>query len=156
MTKTMTKTMNTHSQSAGKGGYRRWNLLPALAVFAGAPILTAADAEAGLHFCNHTRQTLSVAVGYEQNGQWVSEGWWNVSPGNCATTLAYELPNRHYYFRVKSGGRAWSDEGYTFCTTSQAFTIYGDTNCERRGYFTRGFREVNVGESYDHTVNLTN
>lgn len=113
------------------------------------------SAEAGLRFCNRTGEIKSVAVGYEQNGTWVSEGWWNVYPGNCAVTLAYDLPNRFYYFRVKSGGQAWSDEGYYFCTATQAFTIYGDHNCEQRGYYTRGFREINVGEAYDYTVNLT-
>jgi uncharacterized membrane protein len=131
------------------------SVLAAAAILAGAPILTATDAEAGLHFCNRTGQTQSVAIGYEQNGQWVSEGWWNIYPGNCATTISYDLPNVYYYFRVKSNGRAWSDEGYYFCTATQAFTIYGDTNCERRGYYRRGFREVHVGDSFDHTVNLT-
>lgn len=131
------------------------SLLAAAIVLAGAPVLMASDANAGLHFCNRTGEVQSVAVGYEQNGQWVSEGWWNISPGNCATTLNYDLPNVYYYFRVKSNGRAWTDEGYYFCTATQAFTIYGDTNCERRGYYRRGFREVNVGDARDHTVNLT-
>jgi hypothetical protein len=42
-----------------------------------------------------------------------------------------------------------------FCTSSKAFTIVGDENCEGRGYDRNPFNEIDLGGATSYTMNLT-
>ena len=101
----------------------------------------------GLIFCNDTADTQSVSVGYEGAEGWTSEGWWNVAPDSCVTTLTGALQKQYYYYRAEVDGGDFDGENYTFCTSPEAYTIVGDTDCEARGYDKETFREIDVGAS---------
>ncbi len=122
----------------------------ALALLAGAATVTTgfavSPAWAGLEICNHTDVHRSVAIGYAKDSEWVSEGWWNLDPGQCATPVAGDLGQRYYYYRAETEDGSFPGEGYTFCTEPGAFTIVGDEGCEDRGYTTEDFREIDTGE----------
>lgn len=121
-----------------------------LALLAGAATVMAgvalSPAWAGLEICNHTDVHRSVAIGYAQDDAWISEGWWNLDPGQCAMPVAGDLGQRYYYYRAETEDGGFPGEGYTFCTEPGAFTIVGDEGCEDRGYATEDFREIDTGE----------
>ncbi|ANP35680.1 hypothetical protein JL2886_00754 [Phaeobacter gallaeciensis] len=108
---------------------------------------SAAPAFAGLEICNDAGRSLSVAIGYADGDTWVSKGWWNIDAGDCKTPLGGDLKNRYYYYRANSSGSAFASGDFTFCTTSQAFTISGDSECAARGYESTGFRKLDTGKT---------
>lgn len=116
--------------------------------FCGAVAFAGGSAQAQWDVCNETGHEIVVAIGYKQDGEWISEGWWKVeSGGSCATVIAEPLWTRYLYLRAEHAiGGAWEDE-YFFCTSPNAFTIHGDQNCEGRGYEREGFVEVDTGTS---------
>jgi uncharacterized membrane protein len=118
-------------------------------------LFTAAPAQAWYKICNKTKSSVDAAFGYQKDGDWVSEGWWNISPGKCKTVYSGDLEKQKYYFYAEStdGDYEW-DGDYPFCTIDKEFTIVGDTNCKSRGYKSKKFREVDVGDSSDWTSNL--
>ncbi|MCF4098461.1 DUF1036 domain-containing protein [Maritalea mediterranea] len=119
-------------------------------VLAGALTLLATPALAGLEICNNAAERLSLAIGYSSDGGWVSEGWWNIDPGACKTTISGDLKNRYYYYRANMSGDPFATGDYSFCTTKEAFTIKGDENCVDRGYDAMGFRKLDTGETATH------
>lgn len=122
----------------------------AAALVLGAPL----PALAGLQICNGATVTASVAIGYSENDVWTSEGWWNLSPGECATVISGDLPQRFYYWRATSNAGPFADEGYVFCTQPRAFTIPGDSNCAARGYDESGFSQIDTGQALDFTYTI--
>ena len=107
-----------------------------------APTAALAD----LTFCNVSDARATLAIGYKSGGDWVSEGWWAAEPDECRTILSYPLENRYYYYRVTSGSHSWEMDSYMFCTSSDAFEIVGDEDCEARGYDREGFTETELAE----------
>ena len=128
-----------------------------LALSAGTfAVVLAGAAQADLRFCNETDHVQSISIGYQGPEGWTSEGWWNVAPGECQTPVAGDLRNRYYYYRAEIDAGAFEGEGYFFCTTAEAYTIVGDTNCEARGYEQEDFREIDTGPTAtDYTFTIT-
>ncbi|MEM1387951.1 MAG: DUF1036 domain-containing protein [Pseudomonadota bacterium] len=110
----------------------------------------------GLNICNQTNDVQSVTIGYESGDQYKSEGWWNIDPDDCALVLAGELQERYYYYRAEVNAGPFEGEGFMFCTSPEIFEIFGDTNCEARGYDTESFTEIDTGPTArGHTVFIT-
>ncbi|MEL7014098.1 MAG: DUF1036 domain-containing protein, partial [Pseudomonadota bacterium] len=107
---------------------------------------------AGLEICNETPKQHSVAIGYQKDGQWVSEGWWNIPAGACQEPVKGDLPARYYYLHAKASGAALQGQGYTFCTRTDVFTIVGDENCEGRGYAASDFVQIDTGDTAKHHI----
>jgi len=121
-------------------------------------VAVAAPALAELRICNKTSKAVYTAVGYNENGEWISEGWWQLEPGECATPISGKLRKRYYYYYAEStdGEWYWSSEGnqYLFCASDNAFKIVGDKDCKGRGYDVYGFREYDVGDNITDTIEL--
>lgn len=105
---------------------------------------------AGLEICNQTSDQQSVAIGYQQDDQWTSEGWWNIPAGECREPVTGDLKTRYYYLHASAPGRTYNGEGYTFCTQTGVFTIVGDENCGGRGYDTSNFTQIDTGATATH------
>jgi uncharacterized membrane protein len=112
------------------------------AVFA---VFSVGAAQADLKVCNKTRYTQGISIGYKEGSRWVSEGWWNINRGKCATVVGGDLKQRYYYYRAEVDGGPFNGSGYYFCTSSREYTIHGDTNCRGRGYDREDFREIDTG-----------
>lgn len=117
----------------------------ASAVLLAAVLLPAGPALAGLEICNGTADRHSVAIGYGDEGTWVSEGWWTLASGACKTVVGGRLKQRYYYYRVDGETPDFAGEGYFFCTTRKAFTIRGDENCAARGHDRDDFAKIDTG-----------
>lgn len=132
-------------------------LLPNGTTVAGVSGGLSAEADgAGLRLCNRTSSRVGVAIGYKQDRDWITEGWWNISPGACETLVAGALVSRFYYIYALDYdlGGVWGGKA-TMCTRDKMFTIRGIQDCVARGYETAGFFEVDTGEQRSWTVQLT-
>jgi len=121
------------------------------------------SAEAVFLFCNKTQNTIETAFGYREQIVWISEGWWQIQPGQCARVFNKPLTQRFYFYfgRVLSPPSAdgeppltWGGK-YRFCVDKKAFRIEGDSYCLERGFQEKGFQEVDVGPNRrDYTLNF--
>lgn len=110
----------------------------------------------GLRLCNRTASRVGVAIGYKENKNWSTEGWWNVAPDTCETLIAGALVSRFYYVYAVDydRGGVWGGKAQ-MCTRDKMFTIHGIEDCVARGYEKTGFFEVDTGEQKSWTVQLT-
>lgn len=117
-------------------------------------------AKAALLFCNRAQAPIEAAFGYRDQNLWLSEGWWQIQPGQCARITGKPLDQRYYFYygRTLTTQQSskqlpvWSGK-YAFCTDNKAFRIEGDGNCEARGYKERGFQEIDIGPNRrDYTL----
>ena len=110
----------------------------------------------GLRLCNRTGSRVGVAIGYKENRQWVTEGWWNVARDTCETLVAGPLVSRFYYVYAidYDQGGVWGGKA-AMCTRDKMFTIHGIEDCVARGFERSGFFEVDTGEQRSWTVQLT-
>lgn len=127
-------------------------LLVLLALFLGKPDRAWAD----FRLCNDTSSLVGVALGYRQNGEWISEGWWQVPSQTCTSLLEGDLNSRFYYLYAEDadlGGR-WTGK-VQMCTDSKKFLIKGVKDCFPRGYQKNGFYEVDTGNNKNWMARLT-
>ena len=68
----------------------------------GTALCAAAPACADLRMCNNTNNRVSVALGYTDGQNWVSEGWWNLKSLDCVILLRGALAAEYYYLDRKS------------------------------------------------------
>jgi len=127
-------------------------LIPAILVLLSTP------AFAELEVCNTTETKMNIAIGYEDEGTWTSEGWWVAEAGECVDVISGDLTKRYYYVLVDSYGEEGlydkPERVFNFCVADEAFTIRGDEDCEARGYETRDFNEVDVGDALSYGIDL--
>ena len=58
--------------------------------------------------CNNTSNRVSVALGYTDGQNWVSEGWWNLKSLDCVTLLRGALAAECYYlYAMDERGGEW-------------------------------------------------
>jgi len=109
--------------------------------------------KANLNFVNRSTEEISVAIAYWESGRFVSEGWWNIEPGEKIKAWTGNASDKNFYYYAYSSTGTWKGD-YSFCTKSTAFTIYGDDKCSSRGYNSRGFVKRH-SSNYDFTISLT-
>lgn len=88
---------------------------------------------AQLEVCNGTDVMHRVAIGYQGDKTWTSEGWWDFEPGECAVVVSEPLSRQSYYYKVRAEGHEYGGN-FAFCTGDSPFTIFGDTDCVERGF----------------------
>ncbi|MHC5655909.1 DUF1036 domain-containing protein [Stappia sp.] len=157
------RTAARQRRTTAEGSVRRSSLRCAAgflltAVFAlfSLSLVGATPARAELRLCNKTESQVGVAIGYREDKDWVTEGWWNLPANTCETLVAGGLVSRFYYIYAVDydqfgewGGRAF------MCTREKEFTIRGIEDCVARGYERTGFFEIDTGEQSSWTVQLT-
>lgn len=134
--------------------------LLAVVVMVGALVLPS-SARAAFLLCNHASAAVEAAFGYNEQSTWVSEGWWQIQPGQCARVYNKPLTQRFYFYYARvltqsankeSRPPVWEGK-YAFCVDSKAFRAEGDGNCEARGLRQQGFHEVDIGPNKrDYTL----
>lgn len=119
-----------------------------------APLL-ASPAKADLRICNKTGSRVSIAIGYMEEKIWITEGWWNTTPGACEVVKEGTLKAKFYYIYAidPDRGGEWGGR-YTMCTQDKLFKIQGVEDCEKRGYLKKGFFEIDTGEQASWVVQL--
>jgi hypothetical protein len=101
------------------------------------PYLATTRASGGwLKFKNEHSARVDVAVWYLDESKcgphgWMSEGWWNLDPGEVATTIQMSSNTYYYYYARASDGVVWSS------TTNGAWvpsTIFTECEHDNRSY----------------------
>lgn len=114
-----------------------------------------------LQFCNQYPQTIQVAImWYNPNcpdgSNWEKRGWWTLAPGSCANVLDRDVGaiNRYIFYYAETVGAAttWAGPYYSH-VPDEAFDWCSNLSSTSSRYV--GFRQVDVGSSYDYTVTLT-
>lgn len=121
-----------------------------------ALLLANHGAQADFTLCNPTSHRIAAAIGYHDEHDWVSEGWWNIEGKACETLLSGNLTGRFYYIYALDydGGGSWGGSAF-MCTGVRKFTIRGRANCETRDYRRTGFYEVDTNEAQDWVQQLS-
>ena len=129
-------------------------LLIAGALF--SPMLAASAAHAEFRVCNGTQNLVGVAVGYRAEEGWITEGWWQVPAGTCATLIEGELQSRYYYLYAEDAARGgrWTGD-INMCVAENEFKIVGVKDCVARGYQQMGFKEYDTGRQGSWMVQLS-
>ncbi len=118
------------------------------------PLRSAARAD--LKLCNATASRVGVAIGYQDNTGWATEGWWNIasqparhsSRVRCRAASSTSTPS---IMIAAANGAART----IMCTADKSFAIRGVQECYKRGYKRSGFFEVDTGEAKEWTIRLT-
>jgi uncharacterized membrane protein len=132
-------------------GAGRWRVLALLSALVAVPGVAHAD----FKLCNATSSRLGVAIGYQDQKGWATEGWWNI-PAQACETLLKQMPSRYIYVHAVDYDRAGEWGGTNFmCTMDRSFVIRDVKDCQKRGYKRAGFFEIDTGEAKDWTVRLT-
>ena len=113
-------------------------------------------ARAEFRVCNESASSAAVAIAQSNGLEWISQGWWAVDAKRCQVLLEGALKGRYYYLYAVglADGSGWTGNRY-FCTSNRSFTITGRKDCEKRGYRTAGFFEVDTQDALDYTHLLT-
>jgi uncharacterized membrane protein len=121
-----------------------------------AGTICATAARADLQMCNATTGRVGVSIGYKDaDGNWITEGWWNLPPHVCESVLKGTLAARFYYVYAidYDKGGEWAGQAY-MCTREKEFTIRGIDDCLARGFDRTGFYEIDTGEQRSWTIQL--
>lgn len=117
---------------------------------------TTSAAHADLKLCNATASRVGVAIGYQDDKGWATEGWWNIASQTCETLLKGPVPSRFVYIHAIDYDRPGEWAGSNFmCTSDKSFVIRGVQDCKKRGYKPTEFFEVDTGKAEDWTIRLT-
>lgn len=139
------------------------NLIDALA-------LSAADkaADVGVEFCNNSSSNVWTALATRMEGTWTSQGWWQVSQGQCLRPYTNSLQGKeaHFYALQEGISEADNDEGDSlpseqpsisladkhlrsvsaqpsqFCIAEAKFSALGREYCAEAGYSAANFRPL--------------
>ena len=87
-------------------------------------------AQAWMDFCNTTGDRITVAIGWEENGDWQSAGWYELRDNSCRRHWPHELYGRKvFYFRAldKSGNNITPSPDTSFCTKSSGSFQYAES-----------------------------
>jgi uncharacterized membrane protein len=99
-------------------------------------------AQADVTFCNKINAPVFVSVAYNENGEWISQGWEKIDPGACRAN-PFELHVSQFFFRaqtdwinVTGGGKiqhTWADaDGVRFSVVNPGFTFH-HADVQQRG-----------------------
>ena len=125
---------------------------------------------AGFAWCNETRNTVMAAVGFEDQGNVVTRGWYRVAPGKCLRPDLTGKPRRLYSFGEAVGADnlpirdsahpsgqnasptlSWG--GSTMlCTRNSKFELSDHKDCGGNGLTAAGFATVEMSGSGATTV----
>lgn len=128
--------------------------LGAMAVFAGAHVVVAEESP-GFHLCNKTPDVINVALGRYKDGTFVSNGWWVISPEQCADLINRALSARFLYVLATDPfGQVILDGATPICVKPEYFEIRGDSECLTRGYLQGNSREIDTGTADGFTLSV--
>lgn len=116
-----------------------------------------------LVFCNRHPVRIWTALSFlseetcgGEGGNWESTGWWAIDPGSCVRIWTGDVAdhNRYwYYYAEGDDGAVWSGPFPSQVDDTEPFSY-----CDGLGVSTArwvGFRELDVGDADDYTLNFT-
>lgn len=122
----------------------------------GTSLTTIAPAQADFRICNDTKSLVGAALGYKNDEEWISEGWFQVPPETCSSLIEGDLNSRFYYIYAEDADKGGQWRGDVFlCTNEREFKIEGVQDCFTRGHIKTGFFEIDTENRANWMVRLT-
>jgi uncharacterized membrane protein len=87
-------------------------------------------AKAWMDFCNATGDRITVAIGWYENGDWQSAGWYELRDNSCRRHWPHELTsNKLFYYRVlnRLGNDITPSSSASFCTKRNGSFHYAES-----------------------------
>ncbi|NNU15790.1 DUF1036 domain-containing protein [Parvularcula sp. ZS-1/3] len=122
--------------------------LAAFAIVLAALGTTSARAEYSL--CNKTSFALSAALGFVEEDNLLTRGWWRLRPGECKTVISEGIEAGRYYVYAEAipGHRGelktWSGETPLCVQNDSLFTLRDQSVCKEDPKRSRDFNGVDV------------
>ena len=93
----------------------------------------------------------------QAEANWLTQGWTQVLPGECASVLPGPVTKGDYYVFARSidahqGPTKYFSGSARFCTLPDDFSVEGRENCALRGYDSHDFIRVSVKAGTDWTT----
>jgi uncharacterized membrane protein len=102
-------------------------------------------ASAEFRVCNKTKYLVNVAVGYQGDRDFQTEGWWSVTAASCVSPIKGALKNRFIYLYATDIDSNEIMQGtVSMCIDKRRFLITGITDCWRRGLLAVNFVEIDT------------
>lgn len=118
----------------------------------------------GFRMCNDTMLPISAAFAApgegEDEGAYVSSGWWRLDPNECAKVRRNALSEGPYYvYGVMEAERSrfvpLAGGSRSFCVSAVRFEADSDVPCEESGYEVAAFRPVDPAGESSHTFDFS-
>ncbi|WP_461950116.1 DUF1036 domain-containing protein [Pseudomonas sp. LB3P81] len=115
------------------------------------------SAQAGVFMCNDTANKIYVAIGYQEDKKWYSQGWFTFKPRECNALRLGVPQNRYFYYFAETesqkstwGGKNSPNAGF-FCTSDKVFHYENvDTDCPGKN-----FKRIDLNGADQYTFTLT-
>jgi len=115
----------------------------------------AEEVQAELIVCNQSLDILNVSLGYEETGEFQTEGWWSVGANRCSEVIREPLASRYYYLYAEDVfGQPVLAGDVSACVDVAKFFIRGTEECWVRGHRAVDFHEVDTQSQQRWTVFL--
>ena len=112
-------------------------------------------AMAQLMVCNQSLDVLNVALGFEETGEFQTEGWWSIGANRCSSVVRQSLTGRYYYLYAEDVfGQPVLSGAVPACVDAKRFKISGTSGCWVRGLREAPFAEVDTQSQSRWTVFL--
>lgn len=113
------------------------------------------EIHAELIVCNQSLDILNVSLGYEETGEFQTEGWWSVGANRCSEVIREPLGSRYYYIYAEDVfGQPVLAGDVSACVDVAKFSIRGTEECWVRGHRTVDYLEVDTQSQQRWTVFL--
>jgi uncharacterized membrane protein len=118
-------------------------------------LITASPAQAQLLVCNQSLDVLNVALGFDEVGEFKTEGWWSIGANRCSSVVRESLSGRYYYLYAEDVfGQPVLSGAVPACVDAKRFRISGTDGCWVRGLREAPFAEIDTQSQSRWTVFL--
>lgn len=103
-------------------------------------IVCGSQAFAKIQFCNNFAHPIAVAVAFERDGEWITEGWLEAPKGQCVFDERHpDLTSFYYYGETEVyGNKRWTwGRAKEFSIRTSRFTIHNADRRQRGARFVR-------------------
>lgn len=109
---------------------------------------------AELKITNNSNEDVFVAIGYFENDEWYSEGWWEVKNGETVMVRS-DFTNRYYYYYAKGTTLEWKGDSVFFHIhpTNRFKFQRSITNSDKEIKYV-GFTEIDFGDNTTFNLQL--
>lgn len=112
-----------------------------------------------IKYCNRNDNgPARAAIGYLENGNWVSRGWWHIGPGECHVVHRSSIAHEYYFFYAETltdEPRSLTDEDLNnvpFCTKEglpivhsfKLTSVHSEMACSEAGGVLRQFSPFKI------------
>ena len=116
------------------------------------PVFGLSSAKAEYSFCNKTSYALSAALGFTDEGELLTRGWWRLRPGECKRVISDAIaPGKYFFYAEAIPGhrgelKTWSGDRPLCVQNDSLFTLRDQSVCRATPQRQRNFMTVDIAQ----------